>query len=672
MKNLFSKILFFSPFLLIFLFLIYHYRFVYTTPFDEKYARDLFDHSQYRIPYSLRPISDELLYQVAGIDYLRTGNIFNINPEAPPLAKYIYGFSILVFKNAKLMSIFIFIICFLIYFLILREIFKKNILIIYLGLLLFILEPLMFHQMTITMLDLPQLLGFLIHIYSFLRIIKEKNNIKSLSLWSPVAGLSLGWFISTKVGFFAIPILIFDLLFLYKTKNLLSFIPIILISILFFLISYLPFFIKNNNIFDFIKAQKWIAHYWLDNPVKPLKGMMIINLISGFTKGWHGEATWEKINEWTITWPIYLIIFLITLIQVIQKKSSKDIKENYIFFMTLSFFIIFLFIPLFIRYLILVFPLFMIISISYLIKIKKGLKIFLLVVFLLQIYLYLYPNPNSNIKEIKRTLTNSLYQDTYDLLKINYKNIDRLSFWRKMKLIEKEICVDKKQLEIKLKEKFYPWKNKLKAEVFISFNTKIGKIDNHSETYFIKEKGLWKMLWQDKYFIPFLEPNDQIIANFELGKYGKIILKDGTILSQEEKQPFFLIIQKDIKDDKKVQSQLAKLTEKGRAFDIEIIYRPNSLPDIPTEIGFIKENYNLSDFNKIKLEKGIIYEMRSTRIYYPNIKKGYSIDLIKKIAWQYRNVIEPEWGGKIMIKKKNGKIIVIKEKIKKDGKDIIL
>ena len=353
---------------------------------------------------------------------------------------------------------------------------------------------------------------------------------------------------------------------------------------------------------------------------------------------------------------------------MIQKKLSKDIKENYIFFMTLSFFIIFLFIPLFVRYLILILPLFIIISIPYLIKIKKGLKFFLLVVFLIQIYLYLYPNPNSNIKEIKRTLTNSLYQDAYDLLKINYKNIDRLSFWRRMKLIEKKIGVDKKQVAIKLKENFYPWKNKLKAEVFISFNTKIGKI----ETYFIKEKDRWKMIWQDKYFIPHLEQDDQVIGNFELGKYGKIILKDGAILSQEEKRPFFFIIKKDIKDDKKVQLQLAKLIGKDRTFDIEIIYRPNSLPDIPTEIGFIKQNYNIYDFYMIKLEDGIIYEMRPTRVHYPNIKKGYSIGLIKKITEENSNIINPEWGGKIIIKKKNGKLIVIKEKIKRDGKDLVL
>ena len=672
MKNIFSKILFFSPFLLIFLFLIYHYRFVYQTPFDEKYARDLFDHSQYRIPLSPRSISDELLYQVAGVDYLRTGDIFNINPEAPPLAKYLYGFSIIFFKNAKLMSIFIFIICFFIYFLILKEIFKKNIFIICLGLFLFILEPLMFHQMTIAMLDLPQLLGFLIHIYSFLRIIKEKNNIKSLLLWSNVAGLSLGWFISTKVGFFAIPILIFDFLFLYQTKNLLSFITIILTSILFFLISYLPFFIKGNDIFDFVKAQKWIIHYWLDNPSKSIKGMIVINLISGFTKGWHEGATWERINEWTITWPIYLIIFLLSLIKAKKYNLKKNIEKNYILFISLSLFLLFSLIPLFPRYLILIFPLFIIISIPYLSKIKNNLKIFLIIIFIIQIYLYLNPNPNSNIKDIIRNFTNGSYQDLYNELEIKDEKIDRWNFWRRMKLIEKDLGIDKKQVVIGLKENFYPWKNKLKGEIFISIDTKIGKIDNRSETEFIKEKGRWKMIWQDRYFIPNLDQDDQVIGNFELGRYGKILLKDGAILSNEEKRPFFLVIKKEITDDKKIQLQLAKLTGKGGTFDIEIIYRPNSLPDVPTEIGFIKEDYNLSDFNKIKLEKGVIYEMRPTRVYYSNLKKGYPTDLIKKIAWQNRNIIDPEWGGKIMIKKRDGKIIIIKEKIKKDGKDIVL
>jgi hypothetical protein len=211
------------------------------------------------------------------------------------------------------------------------------------------------------------------------------------------------------------------------------------------------------------------------------------------------------------------------------------------------------------------------------------------------------------------------------------RKIDRWKFWRRMKLIEKEIGINKKQVKIKLKEKFYPWKNKLKGEIFISLNTKIGKINNRSETEFIKEKGQWKMIWQDKYFIPNLDQDDQVIGNFEIGRYGRILLKDGTILSDEEKRPFFLVIQKEITDDKKLQLQLAKLTGKGGTFDIEIIYRPNSLPDVPTEIGFIKEDYNLSDFNKIKLEKGVIYEMRPTRVYYPNLKKGYPTDLIKKL-----------------------------------------
>jgi hypothetical protein len=112
---------------------------------------------------------------------------------------------------------------------------------------------------------------------------------------------------------------------------------------------------------------------------------------------------------------------------------------------------------------------------------KVLIIIFLSTYFIQQLY-YLNPSPNSVIKEITRQWQNSTYQDFYDLLEMKNRKIDRWKFWRRMKLIEKEIGINKKQVTIKLKENFYPWKNKLKGEIFISLNTKIGKIDNRSKT----------------------------------------------------------------------------------------------------------------------------------------------------------------------------------------------
>jgi|GEM_PF-1473576 len=689
MKNIFSKILFFSPFLLIFLFLIYHYRFVYQTPFDEKYARDLFDHSQYRIPKSPRSISDELLYQVAGVDYLKTGNLFDINPEKAPLAKYFYGLSIIFFKNAQIISIFIFLITFIVYFHLVKLFIRNNFL-IFLCLLIFITEPLVYSQMAIAMLELPEVLFFLVHVYFFLRLLKIKKLKKSNLLDLLIAGISLGAFTSIRFGLFAAVLIFVDFILALRKKMLPLFFSMTIFSILFYILIYFPYFLAGNNFISFLKAQKWIFHHYLDSwrvsNIKTIYGSIFIYFLTGFNKGWYEGTVWERIHEWTIFWPVYILIFFIQLKQTLiftkkfiqEKINDEEIKNLYINLLITFFVGLMIFIPVFVRYLLLLFPFLILNTIKEISKFKKinfrhkALIIIFLSIYSIQQLYYLNPSPNSVIKEITRQWQNGTFQDVYDLLKIKDEKIDRVSFWRRMKLIEKELGIDKKRVLIGLKENFYPWKNKLKGEIFISLNTRIGKIDNRSETEFIKEKGRWKMIWQDRYLIPNLDQDDQVIGNFELGKYGKILLKDGTILSDEEKRPFFLVIQKEITDDKKLQLQLAKLTGKGGTFDIEIIYRPNSLPDVPTEIGFIKEDYNLSDFNKIKLEEGVIYEMRTTRVYYPNLKKGYPIDLIKKIAWQNRNIIDPEWGGRIMIKKKNGELIVIKEKIKKDGKDIIL
>jgi len=688
-KNIFSKISFFIPFLFIFLFIIYHYRFVYQTPFDEKYARDLFDHSQYRIPQSPRSISDELLYQLAGVDYLKTGNVFNINPEKAPLAKYLYGLSIIFFKNGQVISILFFLITFIVYFYLIKMFIKNNFL-VFICLLLFITEPIVYSQIAISMLELPELLFLLVHVYFFIRLIKIKKFKKSNLLDLLLAGVSLGAFNSIRFGLFAAVLIVVDFIFVLRKKMFFLFFLMIIFSMLFYVFTYFPYFLAGNDFVSFLKAQKWIVHHYIDSwrvsNIKTIYGAIFIYFLTGFNKGWYEGAIWERIPEWTIFWPIYIITFFIQLKQTftlikkfLQKKtSSEEINHLYINILLTFLIALMIFMPVFVRYLLLLFPFLILNTIKKISEFEKvnfyikGSVIILLLIYLIQQLYYLNSPPNPIIKEITRQWQNSTYQDLYHLLKINDEKIDRISFWRRMKLIEKQIGLNKKEVRIKLKENFYPWKNKLKGEILVVLDTKIGKIKNQSETEFIKEKGRWKMIWQDKYLIPHLEQDDQVIGKFSLGKHGRIALNDGTILSDEEKRPFFFIIKKEVKNDKKVQLQLAELTNKGGTFDIEIIYRPNSLPDVPTEIGFIKEDYNLSDFDKIKLEKGIIYEMRPTRVFYPNLKKGYWIDLIKKIAWQNKSIIDPQWGGKIMIRKKNATLVIIKEKIAKDGKDLIL
>ena len=73
-------------------FVIYSYRSIFLTPYDNNYYRDLYDHSQWNIPRSKRTVGDNIVYKVAGYDLVKTWDYFTIDPQTPVLGKYIFGF----------------------------------------------------------------------------------------------------------------------------------------------------------------------------------------------------------------------------------------------------------------------------------------------------------------------------------------------------------------------------------------------------------------------------------------------------------------------------------------------------------------------------------------------------------------------------------------------------
>src|SRR5690349_2806181 len=84
-------------------------RWVYLIPTDWAHLQDRFGNSQWRIPNSSRVISDSELYQVAGKELVEGEDPFLINPEVPPVAKYIYGFTGKMTGNAHWASLVLYV-----------------------------------------------------------------------------------------------------------------------------------------------------------------------------------------------------------------------------------------------------------------------------------------------------------------------------------------------------------------------------------------------------------------------------------------------------------------------------------------------------------------------------------------------------------------------------------
>lgn len=351
--------------------LVLYYRPIFTQPYDATYMRDRFDHSQWRIPQSSTPISDETLYQVAGHDLLTGGQFFDVNPEVPPLGKYLIGLSILIFNNPQVISIPLFILAVYLFYLNTRILLKRKIF-VQIATILFLLEPLIFSQISLSMLDLPLLICLLAHSWAVMKLIELKKhqlipmtlrNTRVLLPYLTIAGVSLGAFIAIKIGFFAAPILLADALIFLYIRRPAYLLPILLLIPLTYLAVFTPYFLQGNSFDDFLTAQKWTVHFYLDSKAEPIRGMVFITMLAGFIKGWHEGAQWVRVPEWNILWPIYALAILAMLYKlakiykkIFQRKAEKCQPILYLMTLTILLILACAVVPFFTRYLVLVLP----------------------------------------------------------------------------------------------------------------------------------------------------------------------------------------------------------------------------------------------------------------------------------------------------------------------------
>jgi len=653
------------PFIFFFLlvsFILCFYKSIYKTKYDPVYSRDLYDHSQWMMPLAVRSIGDNLLHKVAGFDLIKTGKYFEINPEVPPLGKLLYGFSTILFKNGELISALLFIISIILFYNILKTIFKNR-KTIYIGTFLFIIEPIVFSQASYTMLDLPQLIALLLHILSMLKIFDSK---KKNCTFIFIAGLSLGAFISIKIGFFAAVILLADFILLWKNRKI-KLLPIILIlSIIIYCLTYFPYFL-NHSLLDFAKAQKWMLTFYLSSTAKPVWGMVMISTLTGFYRGWSKNAGWDRFPEWGIFWIIYFFSFIL----FIFKKKEKDEKLKYIFYLAFGMFFLNLFITFWVRYLLLIIPLLIILFLKILLpKFNKKTFILLFVFFILQALFFLRQTPKYTIAGVKETWEKGIYQELYGYLdQKSQKSMSRYDFWRSMQEVDRKLGYPKRLITIKTGF-IPPFSSEVMADFSIIYRTEIGNIKNTKKIIFKRDGINWKISWDKELILTGLS-TDKISSTFNNKIYGKIKLKDGTVLSEGGIYPEIFVQVNKIKDENKLQKQIFDLT-KLKKFEQEVLYRANSQVDWLNRMAFWPDEVDISKYNLNQLDPGIIIKDGYKRVYNRNyINKG-KLQTIKDIENKYYYLLNPKVGGEIKIINNSGSVINLISKKPIKGTDIIL
>lgn len=594
--------------LLLISFAFYAFRNIYRTPYDNAYIQDLYDHSQWTMPISIRSIGDEKLYQLAGYISVTSGNLFTINPEAPPLAKYLYGFSILLTNNAYLFNIPLFLIAIFLVYKLAFEIMqnKKQ---ASLACLLFCMSPLAIAQIKYTMLDLPQLLTFLAHAYMLMRYGKTKRIIFAL-----LSGVFFGAFMGTKIGFFGLAILMADALYLYKMKCLSTMLHIIITSILVYIAVFIPYILREG-ILQWLRAEKWVLWFYLSSNARAFPGLVFFALFGGITKGWNTNDAWRFVEYWTILWPFMGVVFLAKLWNLLTRKVTITHEYLYALCVTTLLLTSFLVVPFFPRYLLLTLPFFLIFISPKINRFSARSKIMLSIILLTQFVLFLFPQPSSMIKNVENLWEIGVYQDLYSSLdKQTQRSTNRLAFWRTGKNIEHDLHLTSKDITISIPFFVLPWENRVSTGASIRYTTPVGPITYNVPLTLLRENNEWKIRWDENFFYPRLKTYQSIRYISIPSTFSRIFIQE-TLISEGSGKQIVYVTPNKIRDENLLQGQLFILTGLKK-HDVEHIYKANNLPEKMVEIGPVLDTL-VQEKSIGKLDPGITFQIRNQRIFYP-------------------------------------------------------
>lgn len=359
-------------------FIIAENKHLFIEKFNANKYKKMYENSQWIIPQSTNGISDIDLYSHAGYEYIKGKNPILLNPEAPPLGKYLIGLSIILFNNQRVISIITAFLCLLLIFIITKKITHSN-LFSSIAVLLTTTNTLFTDQITHTpQLEIFQLFFILLFIFIF-SIFKEKNRYQFLIL----SGAILGFSLSIKV-FFLNYILVNSWLLIYylfkkeKIKIIIKELVLLNIIALFsFTLTYIMYFVHDGTLRSFLGTQKWIFHFYQQSSINigKLLGSYLNLILFNKWKVWSEGYPIVKYEYWSFFWPI---TFITGLASCFFLGLSRKVKKNNLTLILISFIVVynaFLFIvPIFPRYLLLLFiPLNILIAVllNKLITIKK-------------------------------------------------------------------------------------------------------------------------------------------------------------------------------------------------------------------------------------------------------------------------------------------------------------
>lgn len=531
--------------------------------FDSVYWKDKYEHSQWKLPLSVRTLGDDGLYLYEGYRLTDGGDPTLLNAEVPPLGKYLIGYTIALFDNPYWFG-FMVNAAVLISTYFLSKRLTRSSTISWLAVLLLATDPLFTNQYALTMLDSLQALFLILYCLFILLAIEKKQ---SVLFYTTLAGVALGFFSETKFPLLVpIPFILgaWQLWRRYHSLRLIT--TLIVGGAIGYLLPYTEYFLEGHTIIEWLKVQKWIISFYLSSRLTPTYASVLVNMSTGHFQNIFSHI-WQPSPHWSPVWPILLLTLCISFFR--HQKEKVVLFLSLLTLLILNFYAV---IPFWTRYLVLILPILYVLLVILLRRLTPKVLTLISVVFVTANILWslpaFFPTPDGMLSLFTYSWKNNFFADMYeDIHSESKKDWDRTSF-REFGLntiydgeIEKiEIHYSSPNVSLFTKEIAIPAR--------ITYVTRhLGPFDIETTIPLKKENNRWKVVWDWSLYLPDLSRTTHLETSIIEGKRGDIVASDKTKLATDFPSILISVTPKDI--DPAEETRLLLFFEK--IFDRKIL-----------------------------------------------------------------------------------------------------
>lgn len=284
-----------------------------------------YDNSQYVKKDKPGIILDETLESFAAGAFLKGLNPILIVHDQPPLGRYITALSILIFDNARTITLPLVFLSGLGFFLISRLV-LKNAFVSLVPCAIFFNEPRFLSTLKYSpLLETIQLPFIIFALYFFMRALLVKEQYTK---WFILTSLMIGFVISIRffiVGLVLISAMGFYFILKRQKRRLLFFASSLSLSVVVLVLSYTKMIQEGYSLLHVFGVQKYILFYHQSKFILPFSFWDLFIFNRWHT--WWGDKSISYDPQWLITWPVSMVLTLVYACLALMKKIRLEKGE---------------------------------------------------------------------------------------------------------------------------------------------------------------------------------------------------------------------------------------------------------------------------------------------------------------------------------------------------------